>query len=171
MDDKKLGAAEGVATASVLVYVVSLFLPWFAVSVDDPSGVLTGQNFADFSGWDTGFFWSGLPLLLGLALVAVLLVPVLAGPAALPELPPWIGAALGGTAVAIVALKVLIGADLPGSENEFLGATIDVHRSYGILVALLATAAMAAAGGLAMQQTGHESTRGGPTGATPSPPV
>lgn len=170
MDDKKLRVAEAVATASVVVYSVSLFLPWFAVSVDDPSGVLTGANFEDFSGWDTGFFWSGLPLLLGMALVAVLAVPLWFGDASLPDLPPWLGVALGGTAVAIVALKVLVGADLPGSENEFLGATIDVRRSYGIAVALLATAAMAAAGALAMQQTGQKSTRGGPAGATPSPP-
>lgn len=170
MDDKKLGLPEIVGIASVVVFFLATFLPWFSVSVSgDTSGVLGGVDFPSANGWDAGFLWAGFPFLLGLAMLALMLLPKLAPDVALPDLPPFVPLALGGTAVVLVLLKVLIGADVNGAgAAEAFGVSIDVSRSFGIFVALLAAIGMAAAGFLKMQEQGGASAAGGST-APPQP--
>lgn len=170
MPDKKLGVPEIVGIAAVVVFFIATFLPWFTVSIGgDSSGVLSDADFPSANGWDAGFFWSGLPLLLGLALLALMLVPKLAPDVTLPDLPAWLPVALGGAAAVLVLLKILIGADVEGAgAAEAFGVSIDVSRSFGIFVAFLATAGMAAAGFLKMQESSGTPTGGGGT-APPQP--
>jgi hypothetical protein len=167
MPDKKLGVPEIVGIASVAVFFIATFLPWFTVSISgDSSGILTDTDFPSANGWDAGFFWSGLPFLLGLALLALMLIPVLAPDVTLPDLPPFLPLVLGGVAAALVLLKVLIGADVEGAGAAgAFGVNIDVSRSFGIFVALLATLGMTAAGFLKFQQA-----PGGPAGGAGTAP-
>jgi hypothetical protein len=171
MSDKKLGVPEIVAIASVAVFFIATFLPWFSVSIGgDTSGILGAADFADANGWDAGFFWSGLPLLLGLAMLALLLLPVFAPDVNLPDLPPFLPLILGGVAAVLVLLKILIGADVEGAgAAEAFGVSIDVSRSFGIFVAFLATVGMAAAGFLKMQEGAGTGPVGGAPGAPPQP--
>jgi hypothetical protein len=80
-----------------------------------------------------------------------------------PDLPSWLPVALGGAAAVLVLLKLLIGADVNGAgAAEAFGVSIDVSRSFGIFVALLAAIGMAAAGFLKMQeQPGGAPSTGG----------
>lgn len=171
MDDKKLGMADIVGVASVAVFFIATFLPWFKVTVNgDGSGVLSGADFPSANGWDAGFFWSGLPLLLGLAMLALFLVPKFAPDVTLPDMPPFVPLALGGAAAVLVLLKLLIGADVAGSDAaEAFGVTIDVGRSFGIFLAFLAALGMAGAGFLKMQESGAAPVGGDSSSAPPQP--
>ena len=171
MDDKKVGPPEIIAIASVAVFFIATFLPWFTVSVGgDSSGILSGQDFPSANGWDAGFLWSGLPLLLGFALLALLLVPTFAPDVTLPDLPPFVPLAIGGFAAFLVLVKLLIGADVEGAgAAEAFGLSIDVSRSFGIFLAFLATLGMTAAGFLAMQASDQPLGGGGGVSTPPQP--
>ena len=170
MDDKKLGSPEIIAIASVAVFFIATFLPWFTVSIGgDSSGILSDADFPSANGWDAGFLWSGLPLLLGFALLALLLLPKVAPDVTLPELPPFVPLAVGGFAAFLVLVKILIGADVEGAgAAEAFGVSIDVSRSFGIFLAFLAALGMTAAGFLAMQAS--DQPLGGSSGTTPPQP-
>ena len=156
MDDKKVGPPEIIALASVAVFFIATFLPWFTISVSgDSSGILGGIDFPSANGWDAGFLWSGLPLLLGFAVLALLLLPKVAPDVTLPDLPPFLPLALAGAAAFLVLVKTLIGADVEGAgAAEAFGVSIDVSRSFGIFLAFLATLGMVAAGLLAFRRDG-----------------
>lgn len=164
MSDKQLGVPEIVGIASVVVFFVATFLPWFTVSVSgDTSGVLGGVDFPSANGWDAGFLWAGFPFLLGLAMLALMLVPILAPDVTLPDLPPFVPLILGGVAALLVLLKLLIGADVNGAgAAEAFGVSIDVSRSFGIFIALLAAIGMAVAGFLKLQEQGTAPSGSGP---------
>ncbi|MBL8776519.1 MAG: hypothetical protein JNK12_11320 [Acidimicrobiales bacterium] len=170
MDDKQVGPPEIIAIASVAVFFIATFLPWFTVSVGgDSSGILSGQDFPSANGWDAGFLWSGLPLLCGFALLALLLLPKFAPDVTLPDLPPFLPLAIAGFAAFLVLVKLLIGADVEGAgAAEAFGLSIDVSRSFGIFLAFLASLGMVAAGFLAMQAGGKP--LGGSSGSTPPQP-
>ncbi|MCB1003731.1 MAG: hypothetical protein KDB35_06045 [Acidimicrobiales bacterium] len=170
MDDNRLGLPEILASAGTAVFLVATFLPWFDVSIgNDTSGILAAADFPSANGWDAGFLWSGVPLLLGLVLTALLLLPKVAPDLTLPALPPWAPLAVGGFAAFLVLLKILFGAEVDGAgAAEAFGITIDVSRSYGIFVAFLATLALTAAGFLALQRDAGPPSGGGGT-APPQP--
>lgn len=109
--------------------VVAAFLPWFRFSL---SGVS-----ATASGWDTGFFWAGLPAAIALALLAELAVRTWQPQRHLPPLPlSWAQVRLAAAMVAavLVLLKVVVGEDAP------LG--VEVSRQSGLLLAVLGSVAM-----------------------------
>ncbi len=164
MNDKQLGLPEIVGIASVVVFFVATFLPWFTVSISgDTSGVLGGVDFPSANGWDAGFLWAGFPFLLGLAMLALMLVPILAPDVTLPDIPPFVPLILGGVAALLVLLKLLIGADVNGAgAAEAFGVSIDVSRSFGIFIALLAAIGMAVAGFLKLQEQGAAPSGSGP---------
>lgn len=171
MDDKKVGPAEIIAIVSVVVFLIATFLPWFKVSIGgDASGILAGRGFPAANGWDAGFLWSGVPLLLGFALLALLLLPKVAPDVTLPELPSFVPLAVGGFAAFLVLVKLLIGADVEGAgAAEAFGVSIDVSRSIGIYLAFLATLGMTAAGFLAMQASDQPLGGGGGVSTPPQP--
>ena len=163
MDDKQLGPPEILAIASVAVFFVATLLPWFGVSVsNDTSGILTGVDFGSANGWDTGFLWSFVPLLLGAGLLTLLLVPRLSPDTTLPDLPPFLPLVLGGTAAFLLFVKLVIGTSVRGvAAAEAFGVNIDVTRKFGLFLAFLATLGMLAAGVLAFQrEAGRPPTQG-----------
>jgi hypothetical protein len=127
-----LSLGEKVIAGSGLVTFIAAFLPWFSITVLGRSG--------HASGWDIGFFWAGLPALVGLALAALLVAQAVAG-VELPELPVTRGQALlgaGAVVAAIVLLKLLTG--YHGTD-----------RSIGLFLAVLSTLGMAGGGYLVLQ--------------------
>src|SRR5262245_2399562 len=117
MDISKLKTSDWVIAASGLVLLIASFLDWFTASVEGNDifgGVTVGGN-----GWDVGFFWAGIPVLLGLAMIAVVAIRAFAPDTKLPDLPIGWGQALfiaGAIAAVIVLLKLLIGEDVDGAE-------------------------------------------------------
>lgn len=133
MDPSKLSTSDRVIAASGVVLFVASFLPWFKLDI-------FGQTFTA-NGWDVGFFWAGIPALLGLAATASILASRL-GDVQLPELPVGWGQAYfvaGAVSAVIVLLKLVIGEDV-------------VDRAWGLFVAALGAGAFAYGGFLAFQR-------------------
>lgn len=143
MDLNKLSTSEKLIAGSGLALFIASFLPWFG---------LFGYN---GNGWDVGFFWGGVPALLGLALAVLVALPLFAADVKLPELPvTWGQAILGaaGLSAFLVVLKLLIGHH-------------SLNRQWGLFVAVIAAVALAAGGFLKFQE---EQKGGGASSAPPS---
>jgi hypothetical protein len=130
VDLNKLTRTEQIISASAIVLFIASFLPWFKLS-------FLGQS-ASGNGWDVGFFWAGIPTLIGLAMLAHILVTKFGNDVKLPELPwPMVHMVGGIVAAVIVILKLLIG-------HEELG--VDFDRAYGLFIAAIATLGLAYGG-------------------------
>ena len=172
MNEKKLDIPDIIAIVSVAVFFIATLLPWFEVSFDFPD--VGGVDFdvpssETGNGWDVGFLWSGIPLLLGLAMLFLMLAPKFIPDLNLPDLPPFLPLVLGGIAAFLVLLKLIIGEDagVPGILGDDAG--VEVSRSFGIFIAFLAAAGMAVAGFLKFQEAQKRGGLGGP-GSPPPPP-
>ncbi|HEX5365099.1 MAG TPA: hypothetical protein VFW63_00340 [Acidimicrobiales bacterium] len=166
MDVSKLTTGDRVIVASGLVLLVASFLDWFTVSFEG-NGLL-GDVSASGNGWDVGFFWAGIPVLLGLAMIAVVAVRALSPGNGLPDLPVSWGQALfvaGVVAAAIVVLKLLVGEDVDGAE----AFGVDVDRAFGLFLAALAALGLAVGGFLDWQEERSSGAAGGSLGGTPPP--
>lgn len=170
MDFSKLKTSDWVIAASGLVLFIASFLDWFTVEIEGNEffpGVSEGGN-----GWDVGFFWAGIPVLLGLAMIAVVAIKAFSPETKLPDLPIGWGQTLfiaGVVAAVIVLLKLLIGEDVDGGE----AFGIEVKRAFGLFIATLASIGLAVGGFLKWQEeksgAGDLPMAGGPS-APPPPP-
>ena len=154
MDLSKLTTADKVISISAIVLFIASFLPWFTVEVN---GGAFGSASASGNGWDVGFLWSGIPVILGLAMLAVVAIRAFSPETSLPDLPITWGQALLGAGVLaalLVILKLLIG------EDEGFG--FDVSRSYGIFIATLAAIGLAVGGFMKMQEAEGGGAAAGP---------
>ena len=148
MDLGKLTTSDKVIAGSGLLLFICSFLPWFKLD-------FLGESITA-NGWDVGFFWAGIPALLGLAAAGAVLANKLAD-VDLPDLPVTWGQAFliaGGISAAIVVLKLLIGEDL-------------VDRAWGLFLATLAALGLAAGGYLKFQEEGGTTARGTGPDSTP----
>lgn len=169
MDISKLKTSDWVIAGSGLVLFIASFLDWFTVSVDDNSGLGIGGEVGAGNGWDVGFFWAGIPVLLGLAMIAVVAIRAFSPETKLPDLPIGWGQTLfiaGVIAAVIVLLKLLIGEDVDGAEA--LG--IDIERAFGLFLATLAAIGLAVGGFLKWQEEKSGAALGGGSTAPPPPP-
>ena len=151
MDFSKMRTSDWVVAGSAIVLLISSFLAWFSFDLGVGGSV-------DANGWDVGFMWCILPVLIGLAMAAVVAIRAMKPETKLPELPIGWGQALffaGCFAAFWVLLKLLLG-------EEFW------DRAYGLFIASLAAIGLAVGGFLQWQ----EEKRGvGPaTGTTPPQP-
>lgn len=130
MDLGRLSTPDRITIGAGTVLLVATFMPWFEIDVFGTS--------TDVTGWELGWFWGRLPLVLALLMVAHVLVTTFAEQVSLPEL-PWTRLHLigGAAAGAIVVLRLLFGYEVRG---------FDFHRTVGIFVALVAALALTAAG-------------------------
>lgn len=126
MDLDKLKTSDRIITVAGVVLFFSSFLPWFKVDV---FGIK-----ATGSGWDVGFFWAGIPAILGLASAAAILASKL-GDVKLPELPVGWGQTFliaGSVSAVIVVLKLLTGEDFADRDwGLFLATIASVGFAYG----------------------------------------
>lgn len=167
MDFSKLKASDWVIAASGLVLFIASFLDWFTVSVEGNEffeGASAGGN-----GWDVGFFWAGIPVLLGLAMIAVVAIRAFSPETKLPDLPIGWGQTLfiaGVIAAVIVLLKLLIGEDVDGAE----AFGIEIERAFGLFLATLAAIGLAVGGFLKWQEERSGASLGTGSAAPPPPP-
>jgi hypothetical protein len=172
MDFTKLKTSDWVIAGSGLVLLIASFLDWFTAEIEGNeffSGASAGGN-----GWDVGFFWAGIPVIIGLAMIAVVAIRAFSPDTKLPDLPIGWGQTLfiaGVVAAVIVVLKLLIGEDVDAPEG--LGVDVEVSRSIGLYLATLASIGLAVGGFLKWQddKAGAGSLPGGsPAPGSPPPP-
>ena len=153
MDTSKLTPVDMIAAVGGIVLLISLFLPWYGVSVD----------VAGFSASESATGWEVLSLIdIILFLCAVVAVAVVAARAA-GALPPDVPAgvvllAVGALAVLLCVFRII---DIPAGD---VPDEVDLSRKIGIFIALVASAAVAYAGWRA-----NAERPGGPGTATASP--
>jgi hypothetical protein len=156
VDFSKLKTSDWVVGGSAIVLFIGSFLDWFTLDVSG-FGITVGGN-----GWDTGFFWAGIPVILGLAMLAVVAIRAFSPDTDLPDLPVGWGQAMliaGCIAGVIVVLKLLIGHDVAG---------VDLDRSFGLFLSALAAVGLAVGGWMKFQEEKAGGTATG--GAAPPPP-
>ena len=145
MDLTKLSTSEKVIGASGIVLLLASFLPWFSVDL--------GQfGEASGNGWDMGFLFGPLPVLLGLVMVAHVAISNFMPDLELPELPwPMVHMVAGILAAVLVVLKLLIGED-DGTPV----VDIDVDRAFGLFLATLAAIGLGVGGFLYRKEHGAD---------------
>ena len=142
MDINKLSNPEKIIGGSAIVLFVASLLPWFEVSF---LGTSVSGN-----GWDVGFLWGRLPVLIALVMLAHIVISNFFESVKLPDL-PWARVHLGGGILAalLVVLKLLIG------ESEI---GIDFDRAYGLFLAVIAAVGLAVGGFLYFKENEGTST-------------
>lgn len=148
MDLSKLSTSDKVVAGSGLALFIFSFFPWYGVD-----GFDGGRN-----GWDY-FLFGIIPVILGLAMVAVVALKAFSD-TDLPDLPiPWGQAMLiaGALAAILVVLKLLIGDDVLG---------FDLDRKFGLFLSALSAIGLAVGGYLKSQESGDAPSAGG-TGSAP----
>jgi hypothetical protein len=164
VDFSKLKTSDWLIGGGAIVLFIGSFLPWFKVSVSC-AGVSFGGS-ATGNGWDVGFLWAGVPVILGLAMLAYVAIKAFSPDTSLPDLPITWGQALlaaGGLAALLILIKLLIGEDGGGALG---GCSVDVSRSFGLFLSFLAAAAMAAGAFLNFQEERSGGSAGGTTPPT-----
>lgn len=156
MDLSKLTLSDKVILGSGLALLIFSFLPWF------------GKAGYSRNGWSY-FLFGVIPVLLMLAIVALVALTRFGTNTKLPDLPiPW-GLALliaAGLAALLILLKLLFGDDVSG-----FGGSIDLDRQYGLYISLLAALGLVAGCFLRFQEEGGTTTtsRGGTSGGPTTP--
>jgi hypothetical protein len=160
VDLSKLSTGDKLIAGSTIGLFVFSFLPWFTVEIDGGFGFVGASG--DFSGWDVGFLWGRFPLFLAVLMSAYVGVRAFSPDTKLPTLPVAWGQALLGVGVLcafLVILKLLIGEDagIPGDLPD----GIEIKRSYGLFLSVLATIGLAVGGFFKMQEGDDDSSGGG----------
>jgi hypothetical protein len=152
VDLSKLSTSDRLIAGGGVVYLIAMFLPWYGLS--------GGAN----NGWD--YFLGGvIPLLLILVSAGKVLMTAMAPDSKLPDLPmPWSQVHLiaGAAAAVLVLLRLIIGSDI---DAGFVSISLD--RKYGLFLALLSAAAVAAGGLLKFQEGDAPSVGGAGPGSAP----
>jgi hypothetical protein len=151
MDFSKLRTSDWVVGGSGVALLIFSFFPWYGVE---------GLGGGSRSGWDY-FLFGTIPVLIGIAMVAIVLIRAMSPDTKLPELPIGWGQVLfiaGCVAAALVVLKLLIGDDVLG---------FDLDRKIGIFLSALAAIGLAVGGFLQWQEEKGGATT---TGTTPPQP-
>ena len=145
MDLEALTTGDKVLVGSGIVYLITMFLPWYGIS---------GFGALNRSGWSY-FFTGVIPLLLIMAAAAIVLITRFADNVTLPDLPLPLSQVLligAGVAAVLVLLRLLFGDDT--------GLGTDLDRKFGLFLALLAAAGVCAGAFLKMQEGDDSPTHG-----------
>jgi hypothetical protein len=161
VDLSKLKMTDWLVGGGTLVFLISMFLPWYEAEVEGfGSGSVNGFDYALF-GW--------IPLLLLLAAAAALVLPKLADGVKVPErigpLPRTQAALIAAALAAVlVLLRIVIKDD--GDVPSILDDQVDISRGIGLFLGFLAAAAVTA--GAFLKYQGKED---GPSSSPSAPPT
>ncbi len=134
MDLSKLTKADRILGGAGIVFIVSSFLTWFSVSLGAFGDVTA-------SGWDVGFLWARLPVLVVFAMLVWIGLRRFSS-VKLPADIPALFLAGGALAFLLPLLKLLVGEDGP------------ISRGFGLFLAVLAGAGVAFGGFLKFTEGG-----------------
>lgn len=139
MNSSHLGMGEKIAGGGALVLLISLFLPWYSASL---KGLATASG--DVTAWEA---FSFIDILLFLVAIVVLGLVAAKAAGALPALPAPGGliiAAAGALALLLILYRLI---DMPGPDVPAeLNLTVDVSPAAGLIIGLIAAAAVAFGG-------------------------
>src|SRR6476646_2607336 len=175
----RLSMGEKIAGGSAVLLFIFMFFDWFKVEVSSGNGLFSVSQGGN--AWES---FSTIDIILLIVVIVAVGVAVLRMTDAVFEPPFSLNAAvavLGGIAVLLILYRIIdppLDTDIPG---------VDISRSFGIYLGLLASAGVAYGGYRAMQEEGTSfgeigegfSNRGGtgagnppqqPPAATPPPP-
>jgi hypothetical protein len=157
MDTSRLTTGDMIAGVGGIVLLISLFLPWYGVSVDI-AGVSASES---GSGWEALGF---IDILLFLISVAAIGIVAARAAGSLPDdIPaPVILLGLGALAVLLVLFRII---DIPVEGD--VPAQVDFSRKLGIFIALIGSAAVAYGGW--RTNTEAPGARVGPPATDPPP--
>lgn len=167
MNLSKLTWADRLIVLSAAVLFVASFLEWFSADISAAGGLIGGTPAVD--GWEVSgaLFWVATPVVLALAMVVVTAARKLRQ-TPLPDLSIGWGQILffaGLLAGALVLLKFLVSEEASDFTVRGVLVTVDVSRSYGIYIAVLAGLGLALGGYLAWR----EEKKGGGGQSSPTP--
>jgi len=133
VDLSKLSTPDKVIFGGGILFLISMFLPWYGIS--SPFGSVDNKG--------TSYFLSGwLPLLLILLVCARVAITRFAPDTKLPEIPiPWGQATLGAAAAA--AVIVILRLAIASSKISGISVNVDLDRKYGLFLALIASVGVA----------------------------
>jgi uncharacterized membrane protein YhaH (DUF805 family) len=175
----RLSTGEKIAGGSAVLLFIFMFFDWFSVKVSGGDGLLSVS--AGGNAWEV---FSTIDVILLIVVLVALAVVVIRISDAIVE-PSFslntVVAVLGGIAVLLILYRII---DPPLDTGDFPG--VDVSRSLGVYLGLIAAAGITYGGYRAMQEEGTSfgeigdqfSNRGGsggtppqqPPSATPPPP-
>jgi hypothetical protein len=147
MDADRLSTGEKIAGVSAVLLFIFMFFDWFTVSVSGGEGLFSVS--AGGNAWEV-FSW--IDLLMLLTVVVTVAVAVIRLSDAIVEPPFSINAAvaiLGGLSVLLILYRII---DPPLDTGGLPG--VDVGRSIGVYLGLLAAAGITYGGYRAMQEEG-----------------
>lgn len=170
MNVDRLNLGEKIAGASAILLFIFMFFDWFKVEVSGGEGL--------FSVSEGGSAWDALdviPIILMLAIIAAIAVAVIRLTDAVFEPPVSMNAVvaiLGALSVLLILYRIIdppLDTDIPG---------VEISRSIGIYLGLLAAAGITYGGYRGMQEEGTSfgdigdqfSNRGGPGSGPPQQP-
>ncbi|MEA2427048.1 MAG: hypothetical protein QOF37_676 [Thermoleophilaceae bacterium] len=162
-DTTRLRLGDLLAAGSGAVLFISLFLDWYSVST---KGALGGFS-AGGSAWDA---LSLIPIVLLLVSIIAIGVAVARMANATPRLPVSQGLLLlaaGALATILVLFRII---DIPVDTAGVPSSLIDVSRSFGIFVALIASLGVAAGGWITWNEEGRPKPNTAAVGAGAQPP-
>jgi hypothetical protein len=135
MDTSRLTTGDMVAGAGGVVLLISLFLPWYGVSIDIANVSVSESA----TGWESLDFIDILLFLISIAAIGVVAARA-AGqlPADVPGAVVLLG--LGGLAVLLVLYRII---DIPVGD---VPDEVDLSRKLGVFIALIGAAAIAYGG-------------------------
>jgi hypothetical protein len=165
-DTTRVRLGDLVAAISGVILFLSLFLHWYSVSVK----VAGFSESKGFSGWTVLSF---IDILLFIIAVVVVGIAVARMAGAIPRMavsPGLLVLGLGVLATLLVLYRII---DIPGdtSSLDAGGLNVDLSRSIGIFIALLASLGVAAGGWITWNEEGKPKPggvgagAGGPVGA------
>jgi hypothetical protein len=157
MDTSRLTTGDIVAGAGGVVLLISLFLPWYGVSVD-VAGFSASES---GSGWEVLSFIDILLFLISVAAIAIVVAKAFGAlPAEVPA--PVVLLGLGALAVLLVIYRII---DIP-TEGD-VPDQVDLSREIGIFIALVGSAVVAYGGWRTNTET--PAGRAGTPAADPPP--
>ena len=157
MDTSRLTPGDISAGVGGIVLLISLFLPWYGVSVK----VAWFSASSDGSGWEVFSFIDILLFLIAIAAIALVVLKAIDQlPAEVPV--PLVLLGLGALGVLLILYRLI---DTPAPSD--LPDQVDVSRKIGIFIGLIGAAGVAYGG----WRTNMESPRARPAATTPPPPA
>lgn len=163
-DTTRVRLGDLVAGISGLVLFISLFLDWYSASVKGPLG---GSVSGGVSGWEVLSFIDILLFIVAIIAIGIAVARMAnAFPRNVPATPGLVVLAAGALAVLLVLFRLLVLPGDVGDINDIPG--VDVSRSFGIFLALLAAIGVAAGGWMTWNEEGKPRP-GGVGGGTGTP--